>query len=132
MNAYQRRPLGGSMAVHRVLLALVAIPLVLVGMLLMHVVTSDGAAPATAGSVVASVQELHSDPGVAVDPFQPQPTFEELACILALLAGALVLAMPALTSHLRDGLSATSVRPPDISFAQPGGPNLHVLSISRT
>lgn len=131
MDSCRRQPFNGRTAISRVLLALVAVPLVLVGMLLMHVVTSDGA-PAAAGGVLVSAQELHADAGVAVDPLPPQPTFEELVCILALLIGMLLLTLPALTSRLRDGPAGASVGLQNVASAQPRRPNLHVLSISRT
>lgn len=97
-----RRPLKGRTAVSRASIALLAVPPVLIGMLLMHVVTSDVTAAIAAASATFHAQELHSDHEVAADPNQPQPSLEDLVCILALLVGIPLLTLSTLTSRQMD------------------------------
>lgn len=133
MPALRRRPLGGGTATSRLLLTLVAAPLVLVGLLLIHIITSDSAAAsAPAGNSVVSVGVVSSVPEAASDTGGQEPTFEELVCILALFVGTIFLALPLLLSRIQQGLAGTKVHLLDVASAQLRRPNLHVLSISRT
>ncbi|MDP3208620.1 MAG: DUF6153 family protein [Rhodoglobus sp.] len=134
MHTLPLRRIPGSRAdVSRILLALIAVPVVLFGMLLMHVITSDGTAASVASSApVASVQELQAEAVSEGNPVEPQQTLAQLVCILALLVGALVLTLPALISGRR-GIGARNatqtLSSPTANIPQP---ELHVLSISRT
>ena len=128
-----RRIFGIRADVSQVLLALVAVPVVLFGLLLMHVITSDGTAASVAsGAPVASVQELQAEPVSEDNPVEPQQTLAQLVCILALLLGVLVLALPALTTGRRGVGARSGTQIASWPNANTPQPELHVLSISRT
>ncbi len=116
----------------RIILALIAVPVILVGMLLMHVFTSDGANASPPVNVVAveSGSAAEAEPIAGTTSVVPEPTLDQLACILALLVGMLVLALPAFLSRARGRLGATPVPLPHwLSPYQQ--PDLYVLSVSR-
>lgn len=128
-----RRIFGSGADVSRVLLALIAVPVVLFGLLLMHVITSDGTAASVASSApIASVQELQAEAASEDNPVEPQQTLAQLVCILALLVGVLVLALPALTTGRRGVGARSGTQRVSWPTANPRQPELHVLSISRT
>lgn len=128
-----RRIFGSRADVSRVLLALIAVPVVLFGMLLMHVITSDGTAASVASSApVASVQEVQAEAVSEGNPVEPQQTLAQLVCILALLVGVLVLALPALITGRRGGGARSGTQIVSWPTANTPQPELHVLSISRT
>ena len=128
-----RRIFGVQADVPRALLALIAVPVVLLGMLLMHVITSDGTAASVASSApVASVQEVQAEAVSEGNPVEPQQTLAQLVCILALLVGVLVLALPALTTGRRGVGARSGTQIASWPNANTPQPELHVLSISRT
>lgn len=128
-----RRIFGFRADVSRVLLALVAVSVVLFGILLMHVITSDGTAASVASSAsVASVQEFQAEAVSEDNPVEPQQTLAQLVCILALLVGVLALALPALTTGGRGGRARSGTQIASWPNANTPQPELHVLSISRT
>jgi len=135
MNEVQcRRTLRWRAAVSRALVALLAVPVVVVSLLLMHVITSDGtASSATFASASVDLQEFHSNDEVtSADPAQPQPALRELACLIALLAGMLLLTLPLLIARQADSPFEPGCGHLTIEPRQSLRPDLNVLSISRT
>ena len=128
-----RRIFGVQADVPRALLALIAVPVVLLGMLLMHVITSDGAAVSVASSApIASVQEFQPEAVFEDNPVEPRQTLAQLVCILVLLVGVLVLTLPAVISGRRGVGAGGGTQIVNWPTANTPQPELHVLSISRT
>lgn len=123
-----------SNGVPRLLVAIVGIPAILLGLLLMHVLASDTGATVTTSSVtaVASSSTGSESSQDALPPSAPQHSLEELACILALLVGMILLAIPGLVSEWSDRAGALLRAVVSGTVTHPPRPLLHFLSISRT
>ena len=119
----------------RVLLALIALPIVLIGVLLMHAFVSDGAGFAAAETSSVSSTVNVTDSGAAIDcggPCLPTHSIVELACAFALFVALILLALPALITSWRMRLAVVARTLFDAVSAPLAAPGLHALSISRT
>ena len=130
----------------RVVLALFAVPAILIGLLAMHVlVAGNMTETATHQSSVSVAATASGDMTMAPNPetgaladecggiCMPSHDMLGMMCVLALLAGAIFFALQLLLSG-RPDLRAT-LKPLQLTaaaLAPPTPPSLHVLSISRT
>lgn len=119
----------------RVFLALIALPAILIGVLLMHAFISDGAGFSAAETSAVSTSSV-SDSGVAVvdcgEPCLPTHSIIELACAFALFVALILLALPALITSWRTRLAFVVRTLFETASARLAAPELHALSISRT
>lgn len=133
MDAFLRGAHLNRARISRLLLALVVVPLALIAVLLMHTITSDGAAASPTLDVpITTVHDSGSDSLSPDVPVTPQQGFEALVCVFALLVGVLFLALPAVTPRIGpDFLPVRRPREGGQAVRQPR-PQIYELSIIRT
>jgi len=125
----------------RVVIALLAVPAILIGLLAMHFLASESLAP-EAHSMSASVaappipgNTHHEAPAPEGCEEMCGPTHDMLgmACLLALLVSATLIIFHLFLFRFRGIAAALRVIVARLSaLAPPSPPSLHVLSISRT
>jgi len=133
----------------RVMIALFAVPAILVGLLAMHVLTTTGMSnsPTSSGAMAAHhlTTGTLTDESVATSPGMPVPTEDcgglcgpshdmlGMICVLALLAAVILLSLHLVLirwEQLRRFVHALPAKA--AALAPPAPPSLHILSISRT
>ncbi len=122
-----------STRTRRTIIALIAVPAILVGLLLMHVLSADGSAtPTGVGGSTSATVIVDASADVDCDgPCAPTHSMAEVACILALLVSLILLAAP--VSIRRWLVLASPMRFALFDTRAPSAPlTLHELSISRT
>ena len=133
----------------RLALALFAVPAILIGLVAMHVLTtgnmtatathhSSAAAVTTTGTAMTVMTSPATDRpagecGGACTPSMPVHEMLGTLCVLAVLAGMILLALQALLTGWPGRLGAFAIlKLIARALAPPAAPSLHALSISRT
>jgi len=125
----------------RVVIALLAVPAILIGLLAMHFLASEALAP-EAHSMSASAAEspmlavAHNEapaPEGCDEMCAPTHDMLGMACVLALLVSAVLIVFHVFLLRFRASGAVLRVMVARLSaLAPPAPPSLHILSISRT
>jgi hypothetical protein len=130
-------------------IALVAVPAVLIGLLAMHVLATTGASDVSSSATIAmhhsSEGASHDAAAMAASPALPSPADDcgqtcppshdmlTMICVLALMVTLVFVTFLLIRTRWDDrGLSSLLQREPTGFVKALAPPSLHVLSISRT
>lgn len=147
MHDARRLNLSRGSVTRRVLIAVFAVPVIVFGLLAMHVLTTLGASPSPDGSMMTSHHMMSETSGaqVTTPPMMnavpdscggtcgPEHDMISMICVLALLVTMLLLTVQLIRirwDELKLWARACSPRPNALPAPRP--PSLHALSISRT
>ena len=133
----------------RLLIALLAVPAILVGLLAMHVLTTTGMGDTSASAATPAHHmgeaSLVANESAAGNPAMPSPAEDcgglcgpghdmlGMICVLALLVTVVLLALHLILIRWEELWRViTTLTAKAAALAPPAPPSLHVLSISRT